>query len=222
MKTFVKIRTITIISLVFVVLVSLSPHSYFNTVFSTNNTTHKSSSSTKEVSIEYDITPIIAALIAAVVALVGFIWGLITYKKDQNLRRKDVIFPLINEFDESEQMKIAKYLLDDKKIERHPDWKWPDNFYRKQYLPIILRNPLETKKIDDAGEYAIRESFDALLDFFAKLEYLLETDLIKPKEIMYFKYYLDKIYDEKAVEKYIRTYHFPVNIKKLQRLLQEV
>jgi hypothetical protein len=122
MKIFVKIRAITTISLVFFVLGSLSPHFYCNTIFSTNN----SSPSAKTESIKYDITPIIAALIAGAVALAGFFWGLVTYKKDQDLRRKDVIFPLINEFDESKQMKIAKYLLDDKKIERGPDWKWPD------------------------------------------------------------------------------------------------
>jgi hypothetical protein len=218
MKTLVNIRVITIISLVFFILGSLSSHFYFNTVFSTNN----SGQSTQATSIKYDITPIIAALIAAVVVLVGFFWGLITYKKDQTLRRKDVIFPLINEFDESKQMKIAKYLLDDKKIERGPDWKWPENFYRKQYLSIILRDPLtKEKEIKDAGEFAIRESFDALLDFFYKLEYLFETDIIKPKEIIYFKYYLDKIYDEKPVMNYITIYKFPVNIKKLQRLLTE-
>jgi hypothetical protein len=208
MKTFVKIRTITIISLVFVVLGSLSSHFYFNTVFSTNNTTNnttnKSSPSTKEVSIEYDITPIIAALIAAVVALVGFIWGLITYRRDQNLRRKDVIFP--------------KYLLDDKKVERRPNWKWPDDFYRRQYLSIILRK----KEINDAGEFDIRESFDALLDFFYKLEYLYETDIIRSKEIIYFKYYLDKISREPAVMKYNAIYNFPVNIEKLQSLLNEM
>jgi hypothetical protein len=217
MKIFVKIRAITIISLVFFVLGSLSPHFYYNTVFSTNN----SSPSATTESIKYDITPIIAALIAGAVALAGFFWGLITYKKDQNLRRKDVIFPLINEFDESKNMKIAKYLLDDKKIERGPDWEWPDEFYRKQYLSIILRDHKE-KEIKDAGEFAIRESFDALLDFFLKLEYLLETEIIKQKEIIYFKYYLDKISDEKAVIKYIDAYLSETYIEKLQRLFTEV
>ena len=44
-------------------------------------------------------------------------------------------------------MKIAKYLLDNKKIERGPDWKWPDEFYRKQYLSIILRDHKEKEML---------------------------------------------------------------------------
>ena len=43
------------------------------------------------------------------------------------------------------------------------------------------------KNIDDERDRAILESFDYLLVFFGKLEYLLKIQLIKRYEIFYFR-----------------------------------
>ena len=181
---------------------------YIKPISSTNDTdiTKKTDSN------KLDPTSIINALIGAGAGLGGFIWGLQTYKKDQHLRRKDIIFPLIKEFDESEQMKYAKDLLDDKTICPQCNWKYKQRFYHKQNFDIILRDH-GPKPISDPGEFAIRKSFDALLDFFYKLQYLFEINLIKSNEIRYFKYYVDKIAKEENVINYINIYSFPVNMQ---------
>jgi hypothetical protein len=59
----------------------------------------------------------------------------------------------------------------------------------------------------------IRESFDTLLDFFCKLEYLLSIGLLKYEELTYFKYYIDRAAENNSVVNYIRMYEFPLNGK---------
>ena len=44
------------------------------------------------------------------------------------------------------------------------------------------------KNIDDEDERVIQESFDYLLTFISKLEYLLKIQLVKRNEIFYFRW----------------------------------
>ena len=83
---------------------------------------------------------------------------------------KDVILPLIKELDESKEMMYAKNILYEYYIKPEQCWKYPDDYYNIRNLSLILRYH-EPKVIIDPGEAAIRKSFDALLDFFTKLEY---------------------------------------------------
>ena len=64
------------------------------------------------------------------------------------------------------------------------------------------------RSIIDYGEAAIRESFDALLDSFAKLEYLSNIGLIKKQEICYFRYYINKAAKVKWVVDHLNYYEF--------------
>jgi hypothetical protein len=82
-----------------------------------------------------------------------------------------------------------------------------DHYYNKKNLLLILRDH-DVIPIYDDGESAIRGSFDTLLDFFVKLEYLLSIKIIKKGEIEYFKYYIDKAADEPPVIEYINKYKF--------------
>ena len=54
---------------------------------------------------------------ATVIGTVGFLWGMYTYGKNRRLQRKESLFPLLKEFDESKLMKLAKEILDDFTIE---------------------------------------------------------------------------------------------------------
>lgn len=58
------------------------------------------------------------------------------------------------------------------------------------------------------GEKEIRASFDALLEFFSKLEYLRMIGLILQEDLSYFQYYIKKASDDPAVCKYVKDYKF--------------
>ena len=64
--------------------------------------------------------------------------------------------------------------------------------------------------ITDIGEVAIRDSFDSLLLFFAKLEYLVKINHIRLKYIDYFMYYINRASNDKAIRRYIHYYDFPL------------
>lgn len=85
-------------------------------------------------------------------------------------------------------MEYAKNILDGRNLNPEQGWKYPLGYYSKYDLAIILR--ADPNGIDDLGEVAIRRSFDALLDFFCKLDYLLNINLVKVEEIEYFSYYV--------------------------------
>lgn len=88
-----------------------------------------------------------------------------------------------------------------------------DNFGRdwfgKLNLNTVLRNH-EVEPVVKVKQKEIRSSFDSLLDFFGKLEYLLTNHLIKNKEIGYFRLYLEKAAEVQAIQQYIRIYRFPL------------
>jgi hypothetical protein len=259
-----------------------------------------------------EITGIIQAAIPTAVGLGGFIWGIHTYRQGQNLKRKEILFPLIEEFDKTEDhMVYAKKLLHpdgfsiflkDEKQEKnigpyyggqaldtilriHGEliFRWDnipgvDEFHLKQFLnekltlewikdagveklnnwrgirlqsgndsvTIILDesnreasvllepsrylykfiieesngmfNLYEPTTITDYGEIQIRESFSALLDFFGKLEYLMERGLIQREDLRYFEYYINKAKDDKAVRLFADYYNFDLYKELLRKL----
>src|SRR5215831_7017063 len=128
-----------------------------------------------------DTTAIITTLIPTAAGIGGLIRGVYTYKESQILKRQEILIPLLKEF-ESDSMYYAKAILDDvsispdKMLEKHSKEKWENesDYYSKSHLETILRNH-KSAKITDYGEADVRESFDALLLFFAKLEYLLDV-----------------------------------------------
>ena len=74
------------------------------------------------------------------------------------MKRQQVLFPLIKEFDESNEMNIAKQLLDDYYPTLRKGWRLEAEYYHKRHLKVIL----SMHAVNDQGEAAIRKSFDAL------------------------------------------------------------
>lgn len=149
--------------------------------------------------------------------IVTFIWGVYEYRKNRILKRQEILFDLIKEFDKDldtqpNKMKYAKDLLDDFTI------LVDDKAYHSSELKEILRyhgyraggdyEPIDSKKIDDHREIEIRASFDELLNYFGKLGYLLDRGLIKKGEIRYFEYYIKRAVKNEAVMRYSRLYEF--------------
>jgi hypothetical protein len=126
------------------------------------------------------------------------------------LKKHEILFPLIKEFDDNERMRYAKDLLDSY-ILKDDKWDHMDGYYCLGNLHRILRKHDTLKGgVKDPGERDIRKSFDALSDFFCKLEYLKDLELIDEKEIAYFNYYIYKVAKNDAIKNYIKYYEFPL------------
>jgi len=142
-------------------------------------------------------------LLTIAIGVGGTIFGIITYMQNRVLKRQEIILPLMREFEESPRLKLAKDILEDKPLypQTREDWNIQEkDYYTKINLTKLLRsrvrNHEDVKDIDgpveDKGENEIRESFDALLDFFGKLGYLLDIKVISKKESRFFLYFIKK------------------------------
>jgi hypothetical protein len=146
----------------------------------------------------------IIEIIAIVVAIAGFASGLFTYKKEQMLRRKESLFSELEKFDINEDLTYAKAILDDFAI----------TIDNKTFHKLTLEETLRDHRkigVSHNGEQLIRESFDSLLDFFGRLEYLIETKLLdKEKDLYHFDYYIKRAAELKPIQDYVRIYQFPL------------
>ena len=59
-------------------------------------------------------------------------------------------------------------------------------------------------------EDEIRKSFDSLLHFYCKLDYLIKMKQLTPKEKFIFQYYIDLVKIQPVVLEYIKIYNFPL------------
>lgn len=146
----------------------------------------------------------ILEIITVITAIVGFGMGLITYKNEKALKRKENLFSELEKFDESDDLANAKAILDDFGITIH------EKTFHLSTLDDTLRDHRK-RGVSHEGEIEMRESFDSLLDFFGRLEYLIQNKLLdKNKDLSHFEYYIKKAADLKAVRNYIRIYQFPL------------
>jgi hypothetical protein len=155
-------------------------------------------------------------------------------EQELNLQRQKMLFDLTNEIDSSEnseKMFLAKAILDNLSCNIPSyDEKWGSSnkevfdYYSTHYDQLNLNHILRDhypQPITDPKEKAIRQSFDALLDYFCRIEYMYKTRIITEQELNYFRYYILKIKDNKAVMEYLKRYKFPLSddfINKLEEL----
>lgn len=154
--------------------------------------------------------------------LAGLFWGIYEYRQSQKLRRQQTLFEIVKEFEKPGNITYAKKLLDSFTLEPREGWKLAKtnkDYYGPSKLSSILRDHNE-RSVEDVGELKIRESFDALLDFFGKLEYLLQMGLIKEKELLYFKYYIQSAAINQDVANYVRNYEFGLFALLVERLVK--
>jgi hypothetical protein len=173
------------------------------------------------------VVDILSIVIPSAVGAVTASVGIFTYWRGQQLRRKDILFPLIEEMDSSKSLFLAKAVLDDftcnipefseedsamikntviqdvNEGKTKADWKVK---YARKNLWQFLRLHEKEGDVIDYREIVVRASFDALIKFYTKLEYLVDIGLLNKDEIRYFQYYYDKMLKELAVCKYIDKY----------------
>jgi hypothetical protein len=83
-------------------------------------------------------------------------------------------------------------------------------------LKWILRDHRKNP-VTSALEIEIRDSFCALLDYFSKLNYYLQNKLISKDELEYFRYYINKVMNNEAVNSYIASYYYNRDFRLLFR-----
>jgi hypothetical protein len=152
------------------------------------------------------------------VGIGGGLWGLFNglkeYRNSQEIRkqeleeqqrgltlkRQEILFPLIKEFDERENIFYAKELIDSVHIKLEDNNGKLKTYTKKDLSNLLTRTEIDYTNPLDEDEIRIRTIIDSLLNFFGKLGYLMDNELITKKEINYFLYYIEKvIYDESIV-----------------------
>lgn len=147
--------------------------------------------------------------ISLTIATIASIKGLLEYSKAQKYKKIEHLENLIKEF-EDEKTKLARDLLDD---------FWLEDIKGKVIKYGNLSHVLRFHRPDgviDKVEQEVRASFDKLLDFFSKLQYLRKLNLISTKDLYYFEYYLKKIFNNEAVMKYAEMYGY-LMVKELKK-----
>ena len=141
-------------------------------------------------------------LISTAVAIGGGLWGLYRglkeYKNSQELRkeelhqqqralalkRQEIIFPLIKEFDEKENLYYSKEIIYGIPFEAEPKKDGPKQTYRHSDLDLLY-----TKTPFSDDELFLRIIIDNFLNFFGKIGYLLHNEIITKKKKLYFILY---------------------------------
>ncbi len=151
--------------------------------------------------------------VAAATALTGIRTAIKSHKENEATRKKDtmkdIILPLIDEFDKSDEaIRFAKNILDDIPI---PSTQSKGHqFYDRKKLLDALKDHKTSIKEWEEGDDIVRHSFDRFLDFLTKLEYMHSVGLLDNTSLNYFRYYIDKAGDNIAVINYLRIYKFPL------------
>jgi hypothetical protein len=176
----------------------------------------------------------ILAIGTAIAGITAGALGVLTYRRGQTLKRQEILFPLIAEFDTSERMFLAKAVLEEFTcnsiellIKNSETLSWLKNLIRedeqesdlqkKAFRKSNLSNTLGNRDKEsccpgknysfDERQVAVRTSFDALIKFCAKLEYLYKVGLLEEDELTYFFYYYHKLEENEAVQKYVESYN---------------
>lgn len=168
-----------------------------------------------------DAINIIPVLVGLFVGAFGIISALFTSSENRRLKRQEIILPLMREFDENKKIYYAKELIDGVSIQLKHDNEtisdMPINLkyfdknkilrYKEDYLRFLLAGHPHQEVELNQDEVIVRTIFDALLSFFGKLGYLMDTHNITKKELGYFMYEIQNAKDNWAV------IQFTINLK---------
>jgi hypothetical protein len=182
-----------------------------NTTTTTNTSPSTEPSSSADAS---NNTQLMINLGTAAAGILTAIVGVNAFRQSQVLKKKDImkdiIIPLIQDYEKPELSK-AKQILDGSEIKGESSDRYPNRTYDKNKLSVILRDTrISPVPPINVTEDEIRRSFDALLYFLIKLEYLLFVGVLTDDETMYFQFFIKKAAAEPSVINYakMKDFHF--------------
>ena len=175
-------------------------------------------------------------IVTIIGGLVAFCFGLRQWRRGQDWQRAEQMDKFVQQFEKDELLQLAATIV---------DWTRRTIIFRKEEFTVTNTDALLASRNHAemgpqpkfAGEQAtLRDAYDALLAFFARLELALSTKLIDVEPAkQYFSYWLehflsfDRHTDEKnllqgkspgeMVAGYIEAYGDPESIGRLRQLL---
>lgn len=142
----------------------------------------------------------------AIGGLILFYRGYMEYRRANATKRAEFLDKMITEFGAPEK-KVALLLLDDYGYTGEHGFCAVD-------LTVVLRDHSK-QPIATLIEVDCRKSFDNLLDFCTRLSYYLQNELMSSRELIYFRYYLEKLRTNAAVRAYIARYFYEKDFEEL-------
>lgn len=157
---------------------------------------------------QLQILELILKIGGAIGGLFLFFRGYLEYRKSNRTKRAEFLEKMITEFNTPDK-KIALNLLDDYVYVKEEDRTIDPREQLAKAVPLAhyLRNHRQ-EPISGHDEVEVRRSFDHLLDFFTRLSYYIQNDLMTSRELIYFRYYIDKMQHKPEVRDYIRFYFY--------------
>jgi hypothetical protein len=139
--------------------------------------------------------------------------GLWTYSRNKKKERvTEIVMPLLEKYNHLDEAEIAIDILDDfgyRLYDRNDEaYDRYNGVIWKECLVELLRDHELHNTSDDEDE--VRKSFDALLYFFAELEYIVRIGLIDKKDLVLFNYEIQKAASNEGVRNFVRTYRLPL------------
>jgi hypothetical protein len=84
-----------------------------------------------------DLVSILTILLPTTVGGFSAFWGIHVYRDAQKLKRKDILFPLVEELHKSKSMRDAELILDDRIIRYEKTWNKAVNSYNIVWDEIV-------------------------------------------------------------------------------------
>jgi hypothetical protein len=133
----------------------------------------------------------------SIVGAIGGLSAFITYRKNQTLKRQEILFPLINEFDTNKNIFYAKELIDYIPVQIEDDKGNILGKYEKKLQRLLNEGSQQNKDVIN-----IKIVFDSLLNFLRKLGYLIDTHILTRHDVTYFEYYIEKVRNDPSIIQY--------------------
>ena len=140
---------------------------------------------------------LLISVVSTAVAVIGSAFGVITYSKNQTLKRQEILFPLINEFENDKNIKYATNLLDSVPIDYKNEAGEIQGTYDETHIAFLDSNEQTDKDV-----ITIKRIFDKYLNFFGKLGYLIDTHVLSKHDVSYFDYYIMRARDDNHIMTY--------------------
>lgn len=163
-------------------------------------------------------------------SIIAFFFTICTWKEQNRMKRADFLEQKIIEFNDTSTF-LARAVLDNFALCDTCNNRF-SQVSDKEMVTIGSSRTGDTTDIQfsnigktlnedhpstNISKQRVRASFDHLLDFFGKLEYYLNLDLLTEEEIRYFDYYIRKCVGSEPIKQYAHDFNFDLFLSLINR-----